>query len=47
MICIGFGMLSNLASVIFKLISEDKVIPFNLGWGDKAVKGNDSDCEED
>jgi len=40
-------MLSNLASIIFKSISEDKVIPFNLGWGDKAVKGNDSDCEDD
>ena len=31
--------------MLLKLISEDKVICFNLGWGDKAVKGNDSEGE--
>ena len=38
-------MLSNLNSMLLKLISEDKVICFNLGWGDKAIKGNDSEGE--
>ena len=38
-------MLSNFNSLVLKLISEDKVICFNLGWGDKAIKGNDSEDE--
>jgi hypothetical protein len=43
----GFGVISNFASLFLKCISEDQVIWFNLGWGDKAVKGNDSDEEEE
>ena len=31
--------------MLLKLISEDKVICFNLGWGDKAVNGHDSEGE--
>jgi hypothetical protein len=29
------------------LIDEDKIIKFNLGWGEKAVKGADDESEED
>jgi len=30
-----------------KGLDEDKIIKFNLGWGDKAVKGADDEEEEE
>jgi hypothetical protein len=46
-ICIAFGIFGNILNLFIKLVDEEKFITFNLGWGDKAVKGSDDESEED
>jgi hypothetical protein len=47
LICFGFALLGNIWSIFLKYVPEDKVIRFNLGWDEKAVKPKDKNEEED
>jgi hypothetical protein len=44
---LAFGILGNIVNLFIKTVDEDKFITFNLGWGDKAVKGDDDKSEEE
>lgn len=39
-------MVGNFWNLVIKGIDETKLIRFNLGWGDKALKGEDEEEED-
>lgn len=39
--------MGNVLNLFIKGVDEEKFITFNLGWGDKAVKGSDDDEEDE